>query len=221
MKTPTTVSCSSREKIFSYYFRFRGLCNSRGLDSLQERQSLYSARMRRVHERHRSSFASPSRSPHRSGKCPRDERLLMPRQSIWARAKHRVGLEDPTFAHGFVAKVMLGVAPAHEILFDVLPARAAGFWTKQVKDEVDSGEGGKNYDLLFRYCQLLHSMLGPRSWFSSLCNHRLRESHRTKKSIRHSAPTRIVRLRWAAPRICQTTRLTVCTNKKGEASCPF
>ena len=52
-----------------------------------------------------------------------------------------LGWSDPTFADGSVAKVMLGVAPAHEILFDVLPAGAAGFWSKRVKDEVDSGAG--------------------------------------------------------------------------------
>lgn len=40
---------------------------------------------------------------------------------------------DPTFAHGSVSKVMIGVAPAHEILFDVLPAGAAGFWRKPVR----------------------------------------------------------------------------------------
>ena len=30
------------------------------------------------------------------------------RHSIWARAKHRSGLEDPTFAHGSVATVNRG-----------------------------------------------------------------------------------------------------------------
>jgi hypothetical protein len=34
-----------------------------------------------------------------------------------------LGWSDPTFAHGSVAKVMLGVAPAHgDISFNVLPA---------------------------------------------------------------------------------------------------
>ena len=44
-----------------------------------------------------------------------------------------LGWSDPTFADGSVAKVMIGVAPAHEILFDVLPAGAAGFWRKPVR----------------------------------------------------------------------------------------
>ena len=38
---------------------------------------------------------------------------------------------------------------------------------------------------------------------------------------RHLAATRIARSRCATPRICQTTCLTCCTNKKGEDSCPF
>jgi hypothetical protein len=39
-----------------------------------------------------------------------------------------LGWSDPTFAHGSVAKVMLGVAPAHEeIPFGVLPARVTEF----------------------------------------------------------------------------------------------
>lgn len=174
-----------------------------------------------MHERHRSPYASPSRSPWQSSKCPRNKRLRMARRSIWARAKHRDGLERPHFCTRFRGQSDAWVAPAHEIPFDVLPTGAAEFWTKQVKDEIDSGEGGKNYGLQFHHCQLLHSMLGLRSWFSSLCNHRLRESHRTKKVKRHFAPTRIARPRGAAPRICQTTCLTFCTNKKGEASCPF
>ena len=92
-----------------------------------------------------------------------------------------MGWSDPTFAHGSVAKVMRGVAPAHEILFDVLPAGAAGFRTKHVKDEIDSGEAGKDYAPHFHCCQLLHSMLGLRNWFSSLCNNRACESRRAKK----------------------------------------
>ncbi len=39
-----------------------------------------------------------------------------------------LGWSDPTFAHGSVPKVMLGVAPAYEeIPSDVLPACVAGF----------------------------------------------------------------------------------------------
>lgn len=106
----------------------------------------------------------------------------MARRSIWTRAKHRVGLERPLFRTRFRGQSDAWVAPAHEIPFDVLPTGAAEFWTKQVKNEIDSGEGGKNHALHFHHCQLLHSMLGLRSWFPSLCNHRLRESHRTKKA---------------------------------------
>ena len=41
-----------------------------------------------------------------------------------------LGWSDPTFAHGSVAKVMLGVAPAQQ---EFLPVRSMRIWTKQVK----------------------------------------------------------------------------------------
>ena len=45
-----------------------------------------------------------------------------------------LGWSDPTFGHGSVAKVIRGVAPAHkENHSGVLPARVAGFQTKQEK----------------------------------------------------------------------------------------
>jgi hypothetical protein len=48
-----------------------------------------------------------------------------------------LGWSDPSFAHGSVAKLMLGVAPAHEeIPSDVLPARVAEFL-----DETCVGKG--------------------------------------------------------------------------------
>jgi hypothetical protein len=50
-----------------------------------------------VHERQRSPYASPSRSPWRSSKCPKNTRLRMARRSIWTRAKPCVGLERPRF----------------------------------------------------------------------------------------------------------------------------
>jgi hypothetical protein len=42
----------------------------------------------------------------------------------------RMGWSDPTFAHGSVAKLMLGVAPAQQ---EFLSVRAIRIWTKQVK----------------------------------------------------------------------------------------
>jgi hypothetical protein len=48
-----------------------------------------------VHESHRSPYQSPSRSPWRSSKCPKEKSLRMTTRSIWARAKHRLGLERP------------------------------------------------------------------------------------------------------------------------------
>jgi hypothetical protein len=58
-----------------------------------------------VHERHRSPYASPSRSPWRSNKCPRNKRLRIARRSIWTRAKHRVGLERPHFCTRFRGQI--------------------------------------------------------------------------------------------------------------------
>jgi hypothetical protein len=47
-----------------------------------------------------------------------------------------LGWSDPTFAHGSVAKVMPGVAPAHkEIPSGGLPACVAGFQSRQAKEE--------------------------------------------------------------------------------------
>jgi len=44
-----------------------------------------------------------------------------------------LGWSDPTFGHGSVAKVMLGVTPAHEeIPSDVLPACVASFLDEHV-----------------------------------------------------------------------------------------
>ena len=174
-----------------------------------------------MHERHRSPFASPSRSPCRSSKCPRNKRLRMARRSIRARAKHRVGLERPHFCTQFRGQSDAWVAPAHEIPFDVLPAGAAEFWTKQVLDEVDSGEDGKNYGLHFHHCQLLHSMLGLRNWFSSLCNYRLCESHRAKKVKSALRANAYREAALGSPENLSDNMSDICTNKKGEASCPF
>jgi hypothetical protein len=49
------------------------------------------------------------------------------RRRIWARAKHGLGWNDPTFAHDFVAKMTCGVVPAHsrgeELCFARVPTR--------------------------------------------------------------------------------------------------
>lgn len=92
-----------------------------------------------------------------------------------------LGWSDPTFGHGPMSKVNRGSLQPKKIPFDVLPAGAAGFWTKQVKDKIDSGEARKDYAPHFHCCQLLHSMLGLRNWLSSLCNNRLCEVTAQKK----------------------------------------
>jgi hypothetical protein len=67
-----------------------------------------------VHERHRSPDPSPSRSPRRSSKCPRNKRLRRARRSIWTRAEPFVGLERPQFCARFRGQNDPRVAPAHE-----------------------------------------------------------------------------------------------------------
>lgn len=213
MKTLATVFCSSREKIFSYFFRFQGLCNSVNCflrvkgDGCMKDTDHHLCHPRR-------HLANRAGAQGTRGCAWRDDQF--------GRAQNTVlGWSDPTFAHGSVAKVMIGVAPAREILFDVLPAGAAGFWRKQGKDEVDSGEAGKNCGLHFHHCQLLHSKLGLRNWFSSLCDYRLCESRRAKKVKSGLRANAYREAALGSPRICQTTCLTFCTNKKGEANCPF
>ena len=68
-----------------------------------------------MHERHRSPYPSPSRSPWRSGKCPKEKRLRLTKGSIWPRVKHRVGLERPHFLPLARAKKPTGVAPPQPI----------------------------------------------------------------------------------------------------------
>jgi hypothetical protein len=105
-----------------------------------------------VHERHRSPYPSPSRSPWQSSKCARNNRLRMARRSIWTRAKHRVGLERPHFWTRFRAQIDAWGRSSHEeIPSDVLPA-SVGFQTKQVKEKVNTVEDGKNYPLHFENC---------------------------------------------------------------------
>ena len=65
-----------------------------------------------MHERHTSPHPSPSASPSDFRKSPQQKKLCVSRPSIWARTKHRIGLEDPTFVHVSVPKVIRGVAPA-------------------------------------------------------------------------------------------------------------
>jgi hypothetical protein len=106
-----------------------------------------------VHERHRSPYASPSRSLWRSSKCPRDKRLGLARRLIWTRAKHRVALERPHFCTRFRAQSdAWGRSNPTQICFGVLPGYVAGFYGNQVKEEGHSSEVGKNYPLHFQNC---------------------------------------------------------------------
>ena len=85
-----------------------------------------------MHEGHRSPYPSPSQSPRRWGKCPREKRFRIARRSLWPRPKHRVGLERPHF----VATETVAVAPAqHNFL------RCLARVPSRIVDEI--GEGGR------------------------------------------------------------------------------
>ncbi len=74
-------------------------------------------------------------------------RLCMARRSIWARAKHRVGLERPHFCTRFRAQSESWVAPAQQE--DPFGARGENLG--------EAGEEGRNYALQLRLQQLLQS----------------------------------------------------------------
>ena len=108
-----------------------------------------------MHERPRSPYASPSRSPWRSRKCPRNKRLRMARRSIWTRAKPCVGLERPHFCTRLRGQSESWVAPAQQQTS--CGARAA-------KNLSETGAEGRNYLLQLRLHHLLH--LGLRTSLS-------------------------------------------------------
>ena len=83
-----------------------------------------------VHERHRSPFPSPSRSPRRSSKPPKERKLHTTEWAKWPRDGTVLGWSDPTFAHGSVAKVSRGsLQPNKKILL----VRGARIWAKQLQ----------------------------------------------------------------------------------------
>jgi hypothetical protein len=71
--------------------------------------------------------------------------LRMARRSIWTRSKPCVGLERPTFAHGSVAKVIPGVAPAQQ-------ETSLG---PRGENLIEAAEEGRNYLLQLRLQHLL------------------------------------------------------------------
>src|SRR5229473_3376990 len=117
-----------------------------------------------MHEKHRSPYQSPLRSPRRSSKSPNEKRLRMARRSIWTWAKHRVGLERPHFWPLARGQRTTGVAPArNEISFVVLPACRARFCAYRLKEEGEQSEDGKNYTLQPLLLHFLHPDHGPRN----------------------------------------------------------
>ncbi len=128
-----------------------------------------------MHERHRSPYQSPSRSPWRPGKCPKEKRLRMAPRLIWPRAKHRVGLERPHFWTRFRGQSdPWGRSSPQRDSF-----RCFARVRRWIPEEI--GEEGKICVLHSRNRQLLHPRLGPRNSLSKTCNHCPCQSHRAKK----------------------------------------
>ena len=135
-----------------------------------------------MHEIQRSPYASPSRSPWRSSKCPRNTMMRLARRSIWTRAKPCVGLERPHFCTRFRGQSDAWVAPAHiEISSDVLPVCVAGFKRRQVKEERKSGEEGKNNSVHFQNWHFFTRRSAHGIHSEAFSNHHLCESYRAKK----------------------------------------
>ncbi len=109
MKMLTTVSSRSGGKIFSYFFRFQSLFNSRGLDDVEGLPSLSAAREGDVCMK---DTDHPIRHPrvHLGDRAnAQGTRSCARRDDQFGRGQNTVlGWSDPTFAHGSVAKVSRG-----------------------------------------------------------------------------------------------------------------
>ncbi len=105
----TTVSCRSGGKIFSYFLRFRSLFIYGGIDDADEHPSLSGAQegdgcMRDADHpiRHFRFHPGDRASAQGTKGCAwRDDQFGRRQNTV-------LGWSDPTFAHGSVAKVMLG-----------------------------------------------------------------------------------------------------------------
>jgi hypothetical protein len=84
----------------------------------------------------------------RASKCPGKKKLRTTEWAKWPRNGTELGWSDPTFAHGSVAKLIPGVAPAQqEVAFGARRELGKG------------GEEGRNYVLQLRLHHLLHLVM--------------------------------------------------------------
>src|SRR6266478_7492454 len=105
MQIPGTVSSGSEGNIFIELFHFRGLLLVSD-SSIRKSLDRYFQRSKvRVHERHRSPYPSPSRSPWRPSKSRKERKLRGTEWEGWTRNGTELGWSDPTFAQGSVPKV--------------------------------------------------------------------------------------------------------------------
>jgi hypothetical protein len=109
MKILTTASSRSGGKIFSYFFHFQGLFNSRGLDDVKGFVPLSTSReadgcMKDTdhHLRHpRGHLGARASAQETRGCVCRDDQFGRGQNTV-------LGWSDPTFAYGSVAKVIPG-----------------------------------------------------------------------------------------------------------------
>lgn len=123
MKILTTASSRSGGKIFSYFLHFQGLFNSRGLDDVKGFVPLTESRegdgcMKDTDHpiRHLRVHLGDRANAHGTRGCAgRDDQFGRGQNPL-------LGWSDPTFAHGSVAKSILGSLQPTKIPSDVLPA---------------------------------------------------------------------------------------------------
>jgi hypothetical protein len=191
-----------------------------------------------VHERHRSPYQSPSRSPQRSSKCPRDKRLRMARRSIWTRARHRVGLERPHFCTWFRGQSDARGRSSPKRNFLQRFARVF----RRMPDE--TSEECRKYALHFQIGNFFTRSSAYRIRSQALatttsakvaaqkrsnragatplfCGRSAQKFCRVAPALVGTSRRRVLRGCLCGQRICQTECLTFCRNTKGEARCPF
>jgi hypothetical protein len=191
-----------------------------------------------MHERHRSPYRSPSRSPWRLSKCPTDKRLRMTGRSIWPRAKHRVGLERPHLCTRFRGQsdAWGRSSPKRNFLRYFACARCP------IPEE--TSEAGKKYALHFQIGNFFTPSSAYRIRSQALatttsakvtpqkrsnragatplsCGRSAQKFCRVAPALVATSRRRVLRGCLCGPRICQTECLTFCINKKGKICCPF
>ena len=142
------------------------------------------------------------------------------------------------------AGAVLSIAPANIISFVALPACGAGYWMKSESKKVNKVKTARITHCTFRianfftrsYTYGIRSQAFATSTSANVTAQKrpnragatplfggrsAQKFGRVAPALAGTSRQRVLRGRVGSPRICQTACLTFCTNKKGEASCPF